>query len=77
MILTCQPDGTVRCLYTEAIDLRTIGTLSIRRASDVEPLPDGRWIADMGRVNGPILGPFDTRSQALAAESAWLEQHRI
>jgi hypothetical protein len=36
MTLNFAIDGTARCLYDEAIDLRTLGTLSIERASTVE-----------------------------------------
>ena len=39
------------------------------------PTPDGRWTADMTPVGGPVLGPFDRRSEALEAEHAWLEAH--
>jgi hypothetical protein len=42
------------------------------RASHVEPIPDGRWIAGMGPVAGPALGPFLKRLHALAPEVAWL-----
>lgn len=69
-----RPDGTLVCLYDEAIELTTIGRLSIRRASVVEPDETGRWFADLAPVGGPRLGPFDVRSQALAAETAWLEE---
>ena len=48
MQLTIDPAGEARCLYTEAIDLVALGSLTIARASNVEPLPDGRWIADLG-----------------------------
>jgi hypothetical protein len=33
------------------------------------------WWADMMPMNGPVLGPFDTRSDALAAEVAWIDEH--
>jgi hypothetical protein len=49
--------------------------MSIRRASHVEPDDDGQWWADLSPVNGPHLGPFAKRSEALTAESSWLEQH--
>ena len=45
----------------------------IARGSHVEPDRQGRWLADMAPCNGPKLGPFDHRSDALAAETAWLE----
>lgn len=73
MQLVVQPSGRIRCLYGEAIDLHELGRLSIQRGSHVEPTSDGRWTADLGPVGGPQLGPFDFRSEALAAEQAWLE----
>ena len=73
MILNIAADGTARCLYTEAIPLDAIGRLTITRASHVEPDSTGQWYAQM--VDGPVLGPYDCRSHALAAEVAYLENH--
>lgn len=67
--------GNVRCIYGEAIDLRGLGRVSIRRGSHVEPAEDGRWLVDLSPVEGPRLGPFAKRSEALAAEVAWLREH--
>jgi len=39
----------------------------------VEPDQQGRWWADLSPIRGPSLGPFTQRSEALAAEHAWLE----
>jgi hypothetical protein len=64
--------GELRALYTEALPLALLGRLAIRRASHVEPDEHGRWWADLAPVGGPKLGPFDARSEALAAESTWL-----
>jgi len=75
MTLIIDPTGHGRCLYLEAIDLRTMGTLHIRRASHLEPDGQGQWWADLSPVSGPILGPFVLRSEALAAERDWLEMH--
>jgi hypothetical protein len=75
MQLLIGPDGTISCIYDESIDLSTLGKLSISRGSHVEPTESGQWQADLSPVSGPLLGPFDTRSQALAAEHAWLEHH--
>ena len=75
MELVITPVGDARCLYTETLDLNLLGSLQIRRASHVEPDADGRWFAELSPVNGPRLGPFQFRSDALAAEVAWLNQH--
>jgi hypothetical protein len=75
MDLVVAPDGSVKAIYDEALDLATLGRLSIRRASHVEPTPEGRWQADLRPVSGPLLGPFDRRSEALNAEHAWLDLH--
>ncbi len=67
--------GTVRCVYDESLDLAALGPVSISRASHVEPDAHGHWIADLAPVAGPQLGPFEQRSQALAAEQQWLREH--
>ena len=72
MDLIVSPDGTIRAVYAEAIDLGVLGNLVISRASHVEPDERGRWLADLTPVAGPVLGPFDLRSEALEAEQAWL-----
>ena len=64
--------GTVTTLYQESLDLRPLGPASIRRASHVEPDDEGNWYADLSPVDGPVLGPFKQRSDALAAEVVWL-----
>lgn len=68
-------DGSIRCIYGEELPLSQLGRLNIRRASHVEPTPDGRWTADLTPVGGPILGPFEKRTEALTAEVDWLRQH--
>ena len=73
MQMIVHPDGSLRTLYDEAIDLKLFGPLSIARASHVESDAMGRWFADLAPVAGPCLGPFDRRSDALDAERAWLE----
>jgi hypothetical protein len=72
MQLVVDAGGSVRCIYDEALDLREIGKLQITRASHVEPDAEGSWWADMGPVDGPVLGPFTSRSEALGAERGWL-----
>ncbi len=75
MQLVVMPDGEAKCVYAEVIDLAALGGVTISRGSHVEPTPDGHWTADMSPVNGPVLGPFEHRSEALAAEVQWLETH--
>ena len=75
MQLVIQPDGTVRCMYSEAIDLDSLGLPAIVRGSHVEPDRNGRWFADLSPVAGPRLGPFDRRNEALTAERDWLNAH--
>ena len=74
MELVVDAGGDVRCVYGEELDLREIGKLQITRASHVEPDRDGYWWADMGPVDGPFLGPFKNRSEALGAEREWLSR---
>ncbi len=75
MKLIVERGGCVRCLYGETVGLRCLGTLSVRRASHVEPDAKGLWWADLSPVDGPRLGPFVRRSDALSAEVAWIEEH--
>lgn len=67
--------GEVTAIYDD--DLRglmtSLGPLQIRRVSHVEPDESGLWWADMAPLNGPQLGPFLLRAQALQAEREWLE----
>jgi hypothetical protein len=75
MQLVISPSGTIRCIYDETIALSSFGLLAIARGSHVEPTSRGQWLADLGPVAGPVLGPFLHRSEALAAERQWLEQN--
>lgn len=52
-----------------------LGLIRIERASHVEPDTSGLWSADLQPSQGPILGPFALRSEALQAEHDWLTQH--
>jgi len=75
MQLLIDRQGRIHCVYGEAIDLASLGALSIRRASHVEPDEEGQWWADLSPVEGPTLGPFGRRSSAVQAEGEWLDQH--
>ncbi len=82
--LRISPDGTVRALWSDELDWRALGSISVRRASHVEfcdrrqqwyvwvAKPEG-WIRRrlqwwLGRPFGEILFWAGTRSDALAWE---------
>jgi hypothetical protein len=75
MELLIGSEGNIRCIYSEEINLAELGQLSIRRGSHVEPDEHGHWLCYLSPVSGPTLGPFTSRSAALAAETAWLSQY--
>jgi hypothetical protein len=75
MQLVIERDGKARGIYGEEIDFAALGPALITRASHVEPDDQGRWLADLSPVRGPVLGPFERRSEALEAEVNWLEEH--
>ncbi len=75
MQIIIQPNGSAQCLYNENIDLTALGSLTIQRASHVEPDMNGNWFASM--IDGPTLGPFKLRSEALKAEANWLLGNKL
>ncbi len=77
MQIVILPDGSLRCVYDELLDLSALGQVRIARGSYVEPDAEGKWFADLGPSSGPRLGPFEWRSQALEAEREWLEANWI
>lgn len=72
-------DGTVKFLYYDELKpLLGIGDVDVKRASHVDPekTADGlKWFADLAPVNGPKLGPFETRADAITGEIDWLTEH--
>ena len=73
--IVVDPAGLARCIYSEHIDLAQLGEVEVVRGSHVEPDDRARWYADLSPVDGPKLGPFARRSEALDAEVAWLRQY--
>lgn len=82
MKLIVEGNGSFRFIYDDALMELTgdLGDFTVKRASHVEPV-DGAdrtvWYADMAPVNGPILGPFYTRAEALEAERSWLVANEV
>lgn len=73
MIVLCSPSGDLKAIYDDALNLSEIGAYTVRRASDVEPDAEGQWWADLTKSDGPKLGPFPRRGDAIRAEIEWLE----
>lgn len=74
-------EGQMAFIYTDdLVDLLDEGVATVKRVSHVEPspFPGGGigWTADMSPVDGPVLGPFVTRQEALDTEVAWLKRER-
>jgi hypothetical protein len=67
--------GDARMVFDDRFDASGVGKVTIKRVSHVEPTTDGRWSADLSPVNGPILGPFEKRKDALDAEVTWLHEN--
>ena len=77
MIISIDNKGGVRAIYTDDFPWHTLGKTLVLRASHVEPDHLGLWYADLTLSNGPKIGPFAKRADAIAAEVAWLEKHRL
>lgn len=74
-------DTGATCVYDDMLadTMDELGDVVVTRASHVEPNPSGGWDADMSPItgrDGPVLGPYRLRSEALQAERDWLMEHR-
>jgi hypothetical protein len=68
------PEGEISFIYNDVLEgLLHEGEAFVRRASNVEPHPDGGWTAHIIADN-VILGPFKFRYEALAKEIEYLER---
>lgn len=75
--LLIAPDGTLHGVYTDIIDLRTIGPLTVQRASVVTFDHETQgWISTLLQ-DGTRLGPFQTRREAVIAEHNVLTERLI
>jgi len=71
-------DGEIRFIHDDDLtNLMEQGIAHTKRASHVEPDDDNFWWADLSPVNGPKLGPFIHRKEALAAEVSWINNNQI
>ena len=72
MQIVIKPTGVFIGIYSDSFDYSEFGKPQIRRASHVEPDTTGHWFADLSPVDGPTLGPFDKRNEAIDAELEFL-----
>ena len=74
-------NGTIQYVYTDDLVGVFDGDAKVRRASNVEPHPNGGWQADMSPVGGPVLldgsAGFVTRAEALDKEREWLDAQLV
>ena len=75
MTLLIDPTGEITTIYQEVLDLAALGSQRIERASHVEPDAHGQWWAQI--IDGPQLGPYPRRNDALTAEVDWLLRNRL
>ena len=73
IVLIISEDGDeITSIYDETGIADQFGiTKTCFRASFVEP-KNNKWLADLSPVNGPVIGVFELRSEALEAERRWL-----
>lgn len=70
--LTINPDGTARCLYSEEIDLPSLGFVSVNRVSTVE------WdeMTQVWTVRKEHRGRVLFSSQSRQACLQWEQEHQ-
>lgn len=71
LVLIIDGTGTVRCLYSELIDLTTMGRLQITRASTIE-FSEVNQTWEVRKPNGDLLFTHPSRAQCLAWEQLHL-----
>ena len=70
-VLTFDPHGEVHCLYTEVIDLPSLGSLEIVRASQIEFNNDSQeWEVVSGSENNALFS-----NPSRAACLSWEQQY--
>lgn len=75
VVIRFNSNGSVKCLWTEAIDLSKIGTLKRYRASQIEP-DDRRGVWTV-KVKGRILFSHPSRNACLDFEHRELNKQLL
>jgi hypothetical protein len=77
--IVVRPNGLIEFIYDD--DLKGFidqqSEKKLFRASHVEPDDKGNWWADLSPIDGPKLGPFNTRQAALNAEVEWIQKNYL
>jgi len=73
-IITIAPDGTVRCLWTDAIPLQALGRLTLQRASTIEfDSTAQRWEVRLTSNPGAVVFSHTSRETCLDWERGALQ----
>jgi hypothetical protein len=73
-IITIAPDGTVRCLWTDAIPLQALGRLTLQRASTIEfDSTAQRWEVRLASKPGDVAFSHASRETCLDWERGALQ----
>lgn len=72
-VISIAPDGTLTALYTDQIDLRAIGKLTVDRASEIEFDHDAQtWFIRF--PDGTTVPNFASREDAIACEISLMNE---
>jgi hypothetical protein len=75
LVFVFAADGTTQTLWTDALDLRAIGTIvEVPRASEVE-YEDGWWVVRL--PDGTEIARHQNRTEAIRLEVEWLQHNRL
>lgn len=72
-VITLAPDGTIRSLWTDRLDLRQFGRIRVTRASNVEfDEQTQEWVATT--PEGRVLAHGPNRQKVIEGEIAALQE---
>ena len=72
LIVQIAPDGNTKSLYSDKLDMRTLGHMTVERASQIE-WDEARQTWFVQFPDGAVLRDFKTRDEALACEILTLQ----
>ncbi len=78
MLIVIESNGMLKHIYSDDFKIPHLGGGKIERASNVEPVHSGSesgWLVKI--KEGPYLGPYARRDEALQREIDWLEAHDL